>query len=194
MPPNVVPMDVLVPSHPITLEEYLTLDLVDEWGNSLSTELVAGMVVVSPAPGRHHETAKYELAAMLHAALPAGYRVSGGDWIVVPEPYATVREPDLVVVAEAQAWEVRMSVAPPLLAVEVVSPRSSVERDLVAKRREYAEAGCPHYWVLVPDRPELVRFRLDDREYVEAGRTTGRRRVRVTEPFAVTIDLARVIA
>jgi hypothetical protein len=45
---------------------------------------------------------------------------------------------------------------------------------------------------LFPDTPELIRFRLDDEAYAETGRTRGRRRVRITEPFAVTIDLARV--
>ena len=47
--------------------------------------------------------------------------------------------------------------------------------------------------VLLPDRPELIRFRLQDGEYVESGRTAGRRRVRVSEPFPVTVDLARLV-
>lgn len=48
------------------------------------------------------------------------------------------------------------------------------------------------YWVLVPEQPELIRFRLDDVACVEVGRTAGRRRVRVAEPFAVTLDLGRL--
>jgi len=45
-----------------------------------------------------------------------------------------------MVVTDQQARQAWMD-TPPLLAVEVVSRRSSVERDLVAKRREYANAG-----------------------------------------------------
>ena len=192
MPSNLARMDVLVPTHPITLDEYLALDLLDEWGNPLSTELVEGVVIVTPPAGGPHQVAASEFAAMLIAAFPPGHRVlGGGGWIVDDSPLATFRVPDIMVVTDDQARETWM-IAPPLLAVEVVSRRSSVERDLVAKRREYAEAGCAHYWVLFPDTPELIRFRLDDSAYVEAGRTTGRRRVRITEPFAVTIDLARV--
>ena len=42
MPSVAARMDVSVPTHPITLDEYLALDLLDEWGNQLSTDLVAG--------------------------------------------------------------------------------------------------------------------------------------------------------
>jgi Uma2 family endonuclease len=193
VPSNLAHMDVLVPTHPITLDEYLALELLDEWGSPLPTELAGGMVIVSPPAGGPHQVGVAELIAMFVAACPAGYRVlPGGGWIVDDSPLATFRVPDIMVVSDQQARQTWMD-APPLLAVEVVSRRSSVERDLVAKRREYAEAGCAHYWALFPDTPELIRFRLDDGgAYVEAGRTTGRRRVRVTEPFAVTIDLARV--
>jgi Uma2 family endonuclease len=181
-----------VPTHPITLDEYLALDLLDEWGNPLPTELVEGVVIVGPPAGGPHQAAASDLVAMLIAAFPPGHRVLGSaGWIVDDAPLATFRVPDIMVVTDAQARETWM-VAPPLLAVEVVSRRSSVERDLVAKRREYAEAGCPHYWALFADTPELIRFELDDGAYVEIGRTTGRRRVRITKPFAVTIDLARV--
>jgi len=191
--PNLAQVDVLVPTHPISLEEYLALDLSDPWGNPLSTELVAGVVVVTPPPGGPHQVAAGEVLVALHAACPPGHRVMPGTgWVVDDSPLATFRVPDILVVSQEQARETWLR-TPPLLALEVVSRHSSVERDLVAKRREYAVAGCPHYWVLFPDRPELIRFRLEAGAYVEVGRTTGRRRVRITEPFAVTIDLARVI-
>ena len=193
MPPSLWPMSALVPTHPITLQEYWALDLAGDDGAPLCTELVAGMVVVSPPPGGPHQVATGELTAALLAGCPVGFRViPGAGWVVTDAPQATLRIPDVMVVTDAQARLVRMT-EPPLLAVEVVSRATSVERDLVTKRREYAEAGCVHYWVVLPDRPELIRFRLDDRVYVEAGRTTGRRRVRVTAPYVVTVDLARLV-
>ncbi len=191
MPSNLARMDVLVPTHPITLEAFYALELVDEWGNPRRAELVDGTVVVNPPPGGPHEAALFALAGQLYPALPDGFRLGGGGWIVAAGDPATVRVPDLAVVTDEQAKEIRMT-APPLLAVEVVSSGSSVERDLVTKRHEYARAGCRHYWVLVPERPELIRFRLEGDAYVEVGRTVGRRRVRVGEPFALTLDLGRL--
>jgi Uma2 family endonuclease len=195
LPTSLSSVETLVPTHPVTLDEYLALELIDANGNPLGTELVDGLVVVSPAPRLSHETAKFMLAGMLLDALPPGLRVTSGNWIVASDAPATVRVPDIAVVTEVQARE-RHIVDPPLLAVEIVSWRSSEERDLVAKRREYAATGCPHYWVVMLHRLELVRFRLDPEAgaYVEAGRTTGRRRVRLTEPFPVTIDLGRLTA
>jgi Uma2 family endonuclease len=59
----------------------------------------------------------------------------GAGWIVDDSPLATFRVPDIMVVSDQLARQTWMDAAP-LLAVEVVSRRSSVERDLVAKRRE----------------------------------------------------------
>ena len=184
-----------VPTHPITLDEFWELDIVDENGWPLCAELVDGVVVVSPAPGGPHQSGVMELAVMLAKACPPGLRVLPGiGWVTAARAHHTVRIPDVVVVTEQQVRDVRLD-APPVLAVEVVSRRSSLERDLVTKRREYAEAGCRNYWVLLPDRPELIRYRLDESgaTYVEVGRTVGRRRVRVTDPYPVTIDLRRLI-
>ena len=193
MSPSLWPMSALVPTHPITLEEYWALDLAGDDGAPLCTELVAGMVVVSPPPGGPHQVATGELTAALLVGCPVGFRVvPGAGWVVADVPLATLRIPDVMVVTDAQARQVRMNESP-LLAVEVVPRASSVERDLVTKRREYAEAGCVHYWVVLPDRPELIRFRLVDGAYVEVGRTTGRRRVRITEPYAVSVDLASLM-
>lgn len=101
-----------------------------------------GTVVVNPPPGGPHEAARFAPAGQLYPALPDGFRFGGGGWLVVAGDPATVRVPDLMVVTHEQAREIRMTLPPPLLAVEVVSSGSSVECDLVTKRREYARAGC----------------------------------------------------
>ena len=113
------------------------------------------------------------------------------DWVLWGDPRATVRQPDLAVVRTEQLRGLRLT-EPPLLAVEVVSA-SSAERDLVAKRRDYARAGCPHYWIVVPERAEIVRLRLDGDAYVEAGRIRADDGpTLVDEPFPVTVDTARL--
>jgi Uma2 family endonuclease len=99
----------------------------------------------------------------------------------------------VIVATVEQLRQVKLT-APPLLAVEIVS-ESSVERDLVTKRREYANAGCVHYWLVVPSRPEIVRLRLDAAagQYVEIGRVRGADGpVTIDEPYTMTLDAQRL--
>lgn len=69
-----------------------------------------------------------------------------------------VRQPDLAVVDPEQQPGPRLT-APPLLAVEVLSPTSR-ERDLVAKRAEYAAARLDWYGLVDVDVPEVLVLRL----------------------------------
>jgi hypothetical protein len=54
--------------------------------------------------------------------------------------------------------------------IEVVSggPEDRV-RDLVTKRREYAESGIAEYWLADPDAETVTVLRLVDRAYVVHG-------------------------
>jgi Uma2 family endonuclease len=52
--------------------------------------------------------------------------------------------------------------------LEVVSP-DKPERDLIEKRREYAEAGIPEYWIVNPLDEMITVLTLDSQSYVEHG-------------------------
>ncbi len=54
------------------------------------------------------------------------------------------------------------------LVVEVVSP-DKPEHDLVEKRRDYAEASVPEYWIVDPRSETIAVLRLQDGAYVEHG-------------------------
>ena len=54
------------------------------------------------------------------------------------------------------------------LVVEVVSP-DDPQRDLVRKRREYARAGIPEYWIVNPASEQILVLRLGGATYVEHG-------------------------
>lgn len=177
-------MDVV--AEPLTLAEFFEMpyELI---------ELVEGQPVLMSAAAVPHQVAVARLMVALAGACPASHEVvpSPIDWVLWSDPRATVRQPDIAVVRIEQLRGVRLT-EPPLLAVEIVS-ESSVERDLVAKRRDYARAGCPHYWIVVPDRAEIVRLRLDGDAYVEVGRLRADDGpTDVTEPFPVAIDAARL--
>ena len=58
----------------------------------------------------------------------------------------------------------------PDLVVEVVSPgRRQRDRDLVEKRREYAAAGVPEYWIVDPEEECIVVLHLASRETEQDG-------------------------
>ena len=60
----------------------------------------------------------------------------------------------------------------PTLVAEVVS-EGDRERDLVTKRREYAQAGIEHYWILDPARRTVLTLVLRGDAYVVAGEFSG---------------------
>jgi Uma2 family endonuclease len=55
------------------------------------------------------------------------------------------------------------------LVLEVVSP-DAPNRDLVKKRKEYAQAGIPEYWIVHPQAEQIIVLRLDGAKYIEHGR------------------------
>ena len=80
------------------------------------------------------------------------------------------REPDLMLVLNADDPRVE----DPFwlgadLVLEVVSP-DRPERDLVEKRRDYAEAGIPEYWIVNPLDRSITVLALGAGAYVEHGR------------------------
>lgn len=54
------------------------------------------------------------------------------------------------------------------LVLEVVSP-DEPERDLIVKRRDYAEAGIPEYWIVNPLDQTILVLTLDGTAYAEHG-------------------------
>ncbi len=129
--------------------------------------------------------------AALHAAAPDGLDVFGPDLGVhydrtvfetsYPVPDVSVVRADDIDDDEEGLHRV------PLLVVEVLSP-STRRTDLLLKKDIYRELGVPSYWLVDPVAHVLTVLALRDGDYVETGRGT---RLELTEPFPVTVDLAR---
>jgi len=82
----------------------------------------------------------------------------------------------------------------PLLVVEVLSPGTR-RRDEGAKRRAYAEAGVPSYWLLDPQEPALTVLQLGaGGDYVEVLTLVGDEEREVTRPFPVRLCPAELAA
>ena len=132
-------------------------------------ELADGRLEVLPMPTDEHQSILLFLYGLLRDFLaPAGGKV-----LVAPLRLrlrsGKFREPDLLALRAAddprrqnEYWSGAD------LVIEVVSP-GDPRRDLVTKRREYALAGIPEYWIVNPQTETLTVLRLEDTTYVEHG-------------------------
>lgn len=132
-------------------------------------EVIAGEMVMTPAPGSRHQTISTVLMATLSQHLGiAGSRgrlfAAPTDLLLAPD---TMVEPDLIVLARplADLDQPRLT-AVPLLVVEILSP-STRARDLHTKQAAYARHGIPHYWVVDPEAPAIAAFSLREGDYVK---------------------------
>lgn len=147
-------------------------------------ELVDGVLVVSPSPRPVHQRAIVRLIGALEASCPATCEVLPAPVDVVLSD-DTVLIPD-VVVGERENFTEQALVGPPLLAVEVLSPRTR-HFDLHLKRARFAEAGCPNYWIVDPDEPRVRCWILDFGDYLEVASVAGDQWLEMHAPFPVRL-------
>jgi Uma2 family endonuclease len=158
-------------------------------------EFIDGRVEVLPMPTIEHQRIVYLLLTLLRAFVtpkklgealmaPLRVRLAGGDF----------REPDVVLVLEPKAsnqgnryWE---GVD---LVMEVVSA-DEPNRDLVDKRRDYAEAGIPEYWIVDPRTKTITVLRLENGQYVTHSEAIESGQVRSALLEGFTADAAAVFA
>jgi Uma2 family endonuclease len=132
-------------------------------------ELNDGVVEVLPMPTKKHQAILKYLFLLFHAIMEQ----TGGTVFfaalrlrVAPRKF---REPDLLLLLSENdpRGQDRYWLGADLV-LEVVSP-DKPERDLVEKRREYAEAAIPEYWIVNPDTESITVLTLDGAEYAEHG-------------------------
>ena len=148
-------------------EEYLTLTQ----GTNHLVEFSHGNLEFLAMPTRTHQKIVFFLSQVLYAFLS-----TRGLGTVLFAPLRVrlwegkFREPDLVVMlAEHRDREHEAFFDGADLVIEVVSDDDPA-RDLVTKRREYAQAGIPEYWIIEPQTELMIVLRLDQGQYDEYGR------------------------
>ncbi|WP_026119477.1 Uma2 family endonuclease [Nocardiopsis ganjiahuensis] len=172
--------------HPEAPERRLTVDdLQDTPDDGRRYELADGRLDVSPAPKPLHTRVAYRLGFHLGRHASDELEIGEGPGIILSGDSGKHRIPDLAVFAQEPPEEGYYT-APPLLAVEIVSPES-VFRDNHTKRHEYAAFGIPSYWIINPnpDKPGIMEFRLVDGVYQEVGQTQGEELFETEVPFPV---------
>ena len=127
-------------------------------------EVVAGELLVTPAPSFPHQEAVgrlYRLLADYTERTGIGHAViSPAD--IVPEPGALV-QPDVFVgpLPEGRRPSGWADFSHLLLAVEVLSP-STARADRTVKRRLFQRTGVPEYWIVDVDARLVERWRPGD--------------------------------
>lgn len=162
-----------------------TVDDLDQLPNDgLRYELADGVLLVSPAPTPLHQNVVFQLAKILDAVCPPHLRV----FVAPLEFRPTIRrafQPDLMV-ARVEDIGRNHLLRPPVLAVEVLSPGTALV-DLNLKRKAYAQSEIESYWIVDPDREELIAHERDGDEYLESGRASGDNELELAVPFPVTV-------
>jgi Uma2 family endonuclease len=137
----------------MTLAEFLAYDD----GTENLYELENGELISMPSESdRNQRIASFLFALFLGMGIPS-YRLRIGTELAVSGSRVSVRVPDLLLLSEELATElenatrsiVMMDMSPPLLAIEVVSPKQE-NRDYRYKRTEYAARGIAEYWIVDP--------------------------------------------
>ena len=80
---------------------------------------------------------------------------------------------------------VKLSMAPPLLVVEVVSPGDlQRDRDYIAKRSQYQDRGIPEYWIIEPQLKTVLVLELTETTYTEVATFSDQLNVTAAQIFA----------
>jgi Uma2 family endonuclease len=154
-----------VATQKMTLEEFLAYDD----GTDYLYELENGELIDMPFESEiNRRIAGFLFAYFFQIGIPSD-RLTMKTELAVSGSRVSVRVPDLLVLSEELAAEmngatrsiVLMDMPPPLLAVEVVSPKQE-NRDYRYKRTEYAARGIAEYWIVDP-----IEQRVTVLEWVE---------------------------
>ena len=167
-------------------------DLAGLPDDGLQRELIAGELLVNPAPRIRHQEILLALQEQLLAyfgpernfrPLPAPielritpYDVVQPDLVVIPMSY--IRQHGLENVVEE----------PPLLVVEILSP-STAATDCRAKMALYARFGIPEYWIVDPEKYWVDAYSLVDQAYRPiSGTDQNHVRSRVFPGLSLAVD------
>ena len=132
-------------------------------------EFTDGRIEILPPPTQRHQT----ISQFLFLALYPFVRGIGGKVFYAPLRLrireGKFREPDLLLVTDTDDPRCRNDYwLGADLVMEVISP-DNPDRDLIDKRRDYAEAGIPEYWIVNPVADTVTVLILSEGEYGEHG-------------------------
>ncbi len=160
-------------------------------------EIIDGELVTQPRPANRHNATATKLIMELGIPYQKGQGGPGG-WYFLFEN--EVKFDNDLLVPDVAGWRVErlvslpetnwISVRPDFVC-EVLS-RSTEKRDRTTKRRIYAEAGVPHYWLIDPRRQTLEAFELNGADWQPIGTWRAADEVRAAPFDNVAFSLAEL--
>lgn len=147
---------------------YMHDDLQHMPDDGARREIIAGELIVTPAPRFEHQFVVANLLEYLQS-----WSETEGQWRAFPAPIDLVVgpydvvQPDVMVLATREVdrfREIGVVDRPPRIVVEVLSP-GTAHIDLRAKMALYARFGVPEYWTIDPRTREMTIFSLDSGAY-----------------------------
>ena len=132
--------------------------------NGERAELIDGDIYYMAAPGTRHQ----RLVAMFTREIGNYIAAQNGKCEVFPAPVAvflnadekTYLEPDIVVICDPDKITEKGCNGAPDWVVEIVSP-SSKYMDYLRKLMLYQAAGVREYWIVDPDREQVVVYHFE---------------------------------
>lgn len=175
----------------LTADQFLALP-----DNGERSELVDGVVVVSPSPTPRHNHIAGEIYFQLRSFLdehPIGFALIETDAHIgkgLTSGDLVYRAEVIFVEQKRLPKDARTPIRkPPNLMVEVVSD-SSRRYDLTTKFRDYERCGVQEYWIIDAERGSMRFFRLRRGKYAEIKPTTRQFQSQAVPGFS--LDLTKV--
>lgn len=156
----------------LTFEEYLAYD----GGTDTRYELINGELVEMPPESPLNCRIARFLFVQFVQLVPFNRICMKDTEIEVMGRRATTRYPDLMILTDElesalqgqRRSTITREMSPPALVVEVVSPgKENQNRDYRYKRSEYAARGILEYWIIDPEKEQILVLLLVDGLYEE---------------------------
>ena len=175
----------------------------DRWERELPDdgnryEVIEGILYLTTAPGYFHQWIVRRLDRYIGVPLEQqGLAYAATAPIGVLMPGCEPVQPDFALVRRDRAGiisERRIRGAPDLIA-EVLSP-SNPEQDTVIKRRVYARAGVPEYWIIRPETRDVLVCRNPDATLGDYTFTllVGAAETLLAHPFPIRMSVSMMIS
>ena len=160
----------------LSVAEFMDLEL-PEPDDKLKMELDDGILYIMARPRIAHQRTQGRLYARFDTYIEAfdepPAEVHQDVVVAFPSELPRLFIPDLAVILRGNDAVVseRMIEGAPDIVVEILS--SDRNRDLVRKRRVYAEASIPEYWIVDERNETVISLELRDGVYFERGVLTA---------------------
>lgn len=157
------PITTKIPPYPIwqlTVEQYHTMITTGILTDGDPVELLEGWLVIKMSKNPPHSFTTQMLREILTIFLPLGWFVNDQEPITTGD---SEPEPDLSIVQGERRMYCDRHPSPEDLGLVIEVADSSLERDRTIKKRIYARAGIPIYWIVnLPERQIEVYSQPDN--------------------------------